>query len=78
MAHTLSRRLATIAAGVQHAVDTGARLSPHDAAALHADLLTCAALARDMEAPRARPARLHSAVEADRRMFGKAHQDSAP
>lgn len=71
MVNTLSRRLATIAAGVQHAVDTGARLSPRDAEALHTDLLACAALARDMEATRAR--RIWNAMEADQVMFGRAH-----
>jgi hypothetical protein len=49
MSTTLSRRLATIAAGIQHAVDTGARLSPSDAARLHGELLTCAALAQHIE-----------------------------
>jgi len=49
MTHSLSTRLAMIAGGIQHAVDTGARLSPSDAARLHAELLTCAALARTIE-----------------------------
>jgi hypothetical protein len=59
---TLSARLATIAAGIQRAVDTGARLSPSDAARLHEALLTCAALARSIEAERERGACLARAL----------------
>ena len=72
MQNTLSRRLATIAAGVQHAVDTGARLSPRDAKALHTDLLACAALAREIEATRAR--QIWHGVEPDPVMFAPTPQ----
>lgn len=45
----LSQRLQTLASGVAHACEGGARLSAHDAAALHADLLACATEAYRLE-----------------------------
>ena len=45
----LAQRLRTLASGVAHACEGGARLSARDAAALHADLLACATEAYRLE-----------------------------
>lgn len=45
----LAQRLRTLASGIAHACEGGARLSPSDAAALHADLLACATEAYRLE-----------------------------
>jgi hypothetical protein len=77
MGHTLSLRLATLAAGIAHAADTGARLSPADATRLHEDLQACAALAREMErspaqAGQAGPDRFITIDEAERAFWARA------
>jgi hypothetical protein len=67
MHNTLSRRLARMAAGFAPAADTGVRLSPAEAKLIHEHLQACAALARELEATRAR--RIWNALDADHVMF---------
>lgn len=76
MNNTLSLRLARMAAGIAHAADTGAYVSPPEAAKLHAELQACFALAREMEtrAPSRAPDRFIRVSEAERDMWDRARR----
>lgn len=61
----LEQRLRTLASGIAHACEGGARLSGRDAAALHADLLACAVEAHRLEREAERLAYLERARPAE-------------